>query len=284
MKTRHYILMALTALLAASCMDGDWDAPESVKGQAAYGNQNIQETNVVTIADLKKQFASEISGGTAGAVTTPTQVKGVVLGNDAGGNLYSEIYIADETGAIQVRISQSGLYGYLPVGQTVLIELNGLYVGGYGKQPQIGNLYNGGTGRMTRYEWYNHFKLVGAEDGILKTVTPIEVTDISQLSLDNDVCKLVTLKGVEIVEANGTMTYAPENRKQSSTQNYVHNTFRINGKAVSSSTLVLRTSTFADFAPSVMPTGKLDVTGIASRFNNTWQIYLRTEADVKAAE
>jgi hypothetical protein len=50
------------------------------------------------------------------------------------------------------------------------------------------------------------------------------------------------------------------------------------------SNVVVRTSTYADFANVAMPTGKVDITGIASRFNNTWQILMRTEKDIKSAQ
>ena len=46
---------------------------------------------------------------------------------------------------------------------------------------------------------------------------------------------------------------------------------------------MLRTSTYADFANNVMPTGKIDVTGVFTRYRNTWQILLRTLSDVQPA-
>jgi DNA/RNA endonuclease YhcR with UshA esterase domain len=47
---------------------------------------------------------------------------------------------------------------------------------------------------------------------------------------------------------------------------------------------VLRTSTFADFANQVMPQEAIDVTGIFTRYRNTWQILLRTLDDVQPAQ
>ena len=45
--------------------------------------------------------------------------------------------------------------------------------------------------------------------------------------------------------------------------------------------IVVRTSTYADFAAMPLPQGTVDITGIFTRFRNTWQILLRTESDVK---
>ena len=142
MKTKKYILFALAVLgLTTSCMKGDWNAPSDESGMAAYGNQDIKATNLKTIAELKALYATEINGNSLAQVTKPMQIMGVVTGNDVGGNIYNSLYIQDNTGAIAISVGQGGLYGPFSVGQTVLIELNGLYVGGYGKQPQIGTTY-----------------------------------------------------------------------------------------------------------------------------------------------
>ena len=55
MKSIKYLKLALFALViglsATSCMDEDWTDPT---GEVApFGNNQLQETNVVSIADLK---------------------------------------------------------------------------------------------------------------------------------------------------------------------------------------------------------------------------------------
>ena len=47
--------------------------------------------------------------------------------------------------------------------------------------------------------------------------------------------------------------------------------------------IVVRTSTYADFANDVMPTEAVDITGIFTRFRSTWQILLRSTADIAKA-
>ena len=280
MKQIKYLLFALACTLCASCMDGDdgdWTDPATEETANTFGNPYITESNLITIAQLKSTYKSVIDNGSYTQVKNATQIKGVVTGNDIGGNIYNEIAIQDETGAFIICIAQGGLYGFLPVGQEVLIELQGLYIGGYGKQGQVGTLYTSKSGstyvsRMARTLWNNHFKLLDK-----KPVTPILVSDIKQLDLKRDCGKLITLKGVTIKEANGTAVYAPSDGSVPLTANCANRSF----VGISNRTLVLRTSTYADFANSVMPTGTVDVTGVATRFNDTWQILLRTESDVK---
>ena len=184
-------LLTISSTLLTACHDGDWDAPASyADAQASYGNKELKETNVITIEQLKTTYASVISDGTQQQVTKDTQIKGVVIGNDAGGNIYKSVYLQDATGVIQLCINRSNTSVYLPVGQTVLVELNGLYVGSYGKQPQIGGgSYVSGNyvnlSRMEQAVWMQHFKLVGKTDGTLETVTPIEVKAVATGSSPN---------------------------------------------------------------------------------------------------
>ena len=278
MKIKKYILFALTALLAVSCHDnGNWDAVDPAVGMSSYGNQNLVATNPKTIAEVKEMYANEIAYGGLKQVTEYMQIQGIVVGNDEGGNIYQTLYIQDATGAIKISIEQSGLYGPFSVGQGVLIELKGLYVGGYGKLPQIGTIYenpkNGNiqTGRMSRYLWQQHYKLIDIP-GLVPT--PTVVTNMNQLDMDKDCGKLITLKGVEISVADGKEVYAPSGTGSTTVSRSI--------KGMSN--VILYTSTYADFANSIMPTGKLDITGIASRYNSTWQIQIRTEDDVKPAQ
>lgn len=282
MKTKKYILFALAVLgLATSCQDKDWDAPSSEKGMEAYGNKYLQETNVKTIAEVIALYSNEINNNTLKQVTQPMQIKGVVTGNDEGGNIYSSLYIQDNTAAIVISISQSGLYGAFTIGQTVLVELQGLYIGGYGKQAQIGTTYTnpnkeGATpqvGRMSRYVWKDHYKLLSPVPGLM--VTPIEAKwNFNSLDIAKDAGKLVTLKGVTLAEADGKAVYAPSDGSVSLYGGCAHRV--ISGL----SNIVLRTSTYADFANKIMETERVDITGVAARYNDTWQIMMRTEKDI----
>lgn len=279
-----YILLMLCCVFCASCMNDDWDEPTNEAAEENLGNQYLEESNVLTIAQLRSQYAAAISG-TMQKVSKPTQLKVVVTGNDYGGNLYNEISVADETGAILISINQGALYGYLPVGTTILIELNGLYIGGYENQATIGGYYtstsgNVSVGRMSRELWRQHYKIANAEAGKLQTVTPLVVTDVKSLDLDKDQAKLITLKGVSIVGADGKATFAP----QDGSIRVLGNAVNRNLSGISSSKLQIRTSIYADFAGNVMPQGKLDITGIVTRYRNQFQLLPRSLDDIKAAQ
>ena len=160
MKNLKYIFMAVTCCLLAACMNDDWDEPTF--DEAPFGNNAIIESNVISIAELIKKYPNVFASTDQNKeITEDIQIKARVTGNDLGGNIYKQLAIQDASGAIIVAVNQNGLNGYLAEGQEILIDLKGLHIGGYRKQPQIGAPYNGTSiGRMSKDIWMQHFKIV----------------------------------------------------------------------------------------------------------------------------
>ena len=279
MKTIKYIMLALVCgLFMQSCMnDGFGEASGNVRGNAA-----IKETNVMTIAQLKAKYASTLNnqyGYTQ--IADDIQLKAYVTGNDIEGNLFSQIALEDGTGAIIIAISEGGIFGYLPVGTEILVALKDLYIGNYGYQTQIGTLYESAKGemsvsRMARMRWDQHFNYTGKTI----SVTPAEF-DQSKLKNDsylaNNSGKLMTLKGVTFADG-GKKVYA--NKADIVNNNCCERAL----KGLSASNIVVRTSTYADFAAELLPDGKVNITGIFTRYGKKWQVIIRQASDVAAAE
>lgn len=275
MKTRYmFLAIAITSMGLAACMDKDWEAPQF--DEPLYGNNSIMKEEgdkVITIGELKEKYSSLINASSDGVkeITDDWQLQVVVNGNDEGGNLYKQISVQDPTGAIIVGINGSNLYPYMPVGQQLLINLKGLYIGGYRKQAQIGALYNGSIGRMDTDVWEQHVRLLkeGEIEAKVDTVDFDENADKFILS-----GRIVKLSGVTI-SGEGTQVLAPEDGSVTLSSNCANRL--INGK----SSLVLRTSSYSKFANRAIPKGKADVYGVCTRYNNTWQILMRTESDLQ---
>lgn len=291
MKNIKYLLMLVLACsLFTGCMDDDWDTPNAEALNKAYGNQDIAETNVITIGSLKEQYESVINASTNSyeQITEDVQIKGRVVGNDIGGNIYNEVSIDDGTGAILICISQGGLFSYLPVGQEIVVDLKGLYIGGYGKQAEIGMPYTNAKGnsyvsRMSRILWNKHFKLTGVADASKVVAEEFDLskrTKEEYFTANNG--KLMTIKNVEFTNADGKTTFAPSEEKDAA--NSVNRGLSQNGKAIATSSIVVRTSSYADFAAKQLPTGKLNITGVFTRYRTTWQILIRDERDIQPAE
>lgn len=283
-------MLVLACSLFTGCMDDDWDTPNAEALNKAYGNQEIAETNVITIGSLKEKYENVINASTNSyeQITEDVQIKGRVVGNDIGGNIYNEVSIDDGTGAILICISQGGLFSYLPVGQEIVVDLKGLYIGGYGKQAEIGMPYTNAKGnsyvsRMSRVLWNKHFKLTGVADASKVVAEEFDLskhTKEEYFTANNG--KLMTIKNVEFTNADGKTTFAPSDEKDAA--NSVNRGLSQNGKPIATSSIVVRTSSYADFAAKQLPTGKLNITGVFTRYRTTWQILIRDERDIQPAE
>lgn len=302
MKSVKYIQMIMMALVMGlgltSCMDDDWKAPSG--DTPAYGNNTLQEKNVVSIAELKEKYGitKDMINDTV-RIDDGIQIKGVVTGNDAEGNIYNEIALQDETGGILVCIAQGGLCGQMQVGQEVLIDLGGLYIGAYRSQPQIGVPYTSTStsgakstypSRIARAEWQTRFKLIGKPNA--KKLVAKEFDYESLKGNETELYKyagcLVKATGVGFAKADGKTTYAPKS-EGASTGYGVMRAFKnmTTGKDYTTNEFGVRTSCYSDFAAEKLPEGKLTVTGILTcyksqkKYNATAQILMRQQSDVQ---
>lgn len=302
MKSVKYIQMIMMALVMGlgltSCMDDDWKAPSG--DTPAYGNNTLQEKNVISIDELKTKYGitKDMINDTV-RIDDGIQIKGVVTGNDAEGNIYNEIALQDETGGILVCIAQGGLCGQIQVGQEILIDLGGLYIGAYRSQPQIGVPYTSTSAsgakstypsRIARAEWQTRFKLIGKPDATKLVAKEFDYESLkgNETELYKYAGCLVKATGVGFAKADGKTTYAPKS-EGASTGYGVMRAFKnmSTGKDYTTNEFGVRTSCYSDFAAEKLPEGKLTVTGILTcyksqkKYNATAQILMRQQSDVQ---
>ena len=302
MKSVKYIQMIMMALVMGlgltSCMDDDWKAPSG--DTPAYGNNTLQEKNIISIDELKTKYGitKDMINDTV-RIDDGIQIKGVVTGNDAEGNIYNEIALQDETGGILVCIAQGGLCGQIQVGQEVLIDLGGLYIGAYRSQPQIGVPYTSTSAsgakstypsRIARAEWQTRFKLIGKPDATKLVAKEFDYESLkgNETELYKYAGCLVKATGVGFAKADGKTTYAPKS-EGASTGYGVMRAFKnmTTGKDYTTNEFGVRTSCYSDFAAEKLPEGKLTVTGILTcyksqtKYKATAQILMRQQSDVQ---
>ena len=271
MKAIKYLSILALSLFATSCMN-EFDEPKF--SDPVFGNNEIGEATH-TIAELKAKYNSTITGNSVQQISDTIIIEGVVVANDESGNVYKQFIINDETGAMVIGVNDVGLYAMVPKGQRVRIACKDLYIGGYGKMAQIGGLYNGKVGRMNRYVYPQHVRLMGIPDPTQPEMQPTLI-DESFFTNDNknNLATFVRLENVSITEANGTELWAPEELKNSS--NVVERHIKV-GKT----NVVLRMSTYADFANEAIPTGSLNINGVMTRYNDYWQFVISHTTDIE---
>ena len=287
MKEIKYLMITAVCVLFASCM-GDSYSGIDENAPVPYGNNELTETNVITIAQLKSDYATYIAtdyrdGQSFAKVTDDVKIKAIVTSSDAQGNIYQELALQDATGAIIVSVAQGGLYGPLPVGTEILVSLKDLYVGNYGKQAQIGMPSKNATGadvigRISRATWDQHYKILSTGHIVEPTLFATG-TNPTTWNLDTDGGKLGIIRNVSFKSSNNskaTDTFADPNGGAGSVSWTLNEQ---DGRKV-----IVYNSNFADFANAKVPTGKVDITGIIKRFNNQWEIIIRSLDDIKAVE
>ena len=269
----------------AACQDKDWEVPESITTQPPYGNNNLVAGTTTTIADLMDKYTSVISGNSYQQITDDLWLRCVVTGNDLGGNIYKQITVQDETAGIIIGINGSDQGAMMPVGQKLLIKLTDLYVGGYGKQAQIGTKYWNSNksiyqiGRIDINEWKQHVRLImdGTTEATAFGTMKVDTLDFdASKSMKEQSGKVVRLKGVTIT-GEGTQTIAPDDGSVTPIGGCINRT--ISGGNAGNKCL-LRSSTYADFHGIPLPKEAVDLYGIATCFNDDWQILARTPSDL----
>jgi hypothetical protein len=213
-----------------------------------------------TIAALKEKYAN---------ITDPKVIdedliiKALVTGNDISGNIYKQLYIQDETAAINLGVDQNSMYTTFRAGQEVYVNLKGLSMVKYGSELQIG--FSGTNANRIAWEIFKeHTKVSNWPNAA--NLTPLEV-DLSKLDASM-VNKLVIIKNVRFNNggvnafAGGTATVSEVVKDA-------------NGK-----TLDVRNSNFSSFAKDILPKGNGTLVGILGRYNGGWQLFLRDKTDV----
>lgn len=297
MKNIKYIIAAVCAVLFVACQDkGEWDVPAVTVSQ--YGNNSIVEHNVISNKALLDKYTSVISGNSMEQITEDIQLKGRVTANDVEGNFYKKITIedepanADDVRAITISIDESGLWGYLPEGTEILINLKDLWIGGYGKQAQLGTPYTSSSGavsvgRMSKFVWKDHFRILPTP---IKAVEPIEFdTDKFKGDPDKYAARLVKFSNAAFKGADGkaTLKSGPEAKLKGYFQTWLEDETKY-GKDI----VFFTSGDYAKFSTFVLPYDAsakkaipCDIVGVASRYttnsSTTWQISIRKAADIK---
>ena len=299
MKTLSYLLMAALCFGMTACMDKDYDEPDFSNG-APYGNNNIEATNVVTIKQLKEMYKTVMTtdfrdGDSFTEVTENLQIRGFVTANDVSGNIYNEVAIQDETGAILIEIQQGGLYGYLPVGGEIIVELKGLCVGNYRMQPQIGmpsvvsqgnNAGKEQLGKISRKLWQEHFRITGNSKNIEPEVFASGKTKTTWKAFE-DGGKLGKIQYVTFSKGgyyNGVTTVPlPFNDEAQFVNPQLNNSvsWYFNEQPT---TVMLYNSNYSDFAAALLPHYMVTVTGVVKRYNDSWEIVMRDINDIMQDE
>lgn len=197
---------------------------------------------------------------------------GIVIADDKSGNFYKQIVLQDETAGINIQLDASNLNANFPIGRRVFVKAKGLTLGAYGGMMQLGLGMNGTSPARITQSLINDYLVAGSINNV---VMPVEL-ELKELAGPNKAYQnmLVKLKGVEVAQADLSKTFADPTQNASAVN--------INMKDCNGGTIILRTSSFANFAGTKVPQGKGDISGVYTFFNTTPQFVIRDTTDVAA--
>lgn len=261
------LAVMFTLVLATACKK-KYDEPATVTNPGVTANKTIKEL---------KQMYPTVSGEMK-LITDDVIIRGIVVGNDRTGNIYKSIFIQDYTGnlstsaGIQIDIDATGLYNIFPVGREVFVLAKGLYIANNANMIKlVTRVVENGTPSAAgiRQLYIDSYIKRGALNQKVDTTV---ISNITQLNNDFQ-GMLIRLNGFEVTSADLNKTYADTSVNKSTTN--------INLQSCGGSTIIVRTSGYANFAGVKVPQGNGTVTAIYTVFNTTRQLLIRDTSDLQ---
>lgn len=208
----------------------------------------------ITIAALKAKYAMNPNANYK--FRNDSNLYCVVTADEVSGNLYKEVYVKDATGALHLKLVNSG---GLFIGDSIRINLNGVYLNDDANLIQLDS--------------------VNIEKSVVKLASGLnpqpEVMTIAQIISPTTTAqsKLVRIDNVQFIPGVSTYTtYADAVGKTDVNQG-------IKGCS-STSTVTVRTSGYANFAGTTLPSGNGSIIAIVSQYNTTMQLTIRNVNEV----
>jgi len=216
---------------------------------------------IVPISDIHDMYDGEII-----QITEPIAITGIVIMDDTQGNFYKEVVVQDQSSGLFLLLDTSK--GLLQ-GDSVVINCQGLYLDDYSGLLQLGSTpYTDASGNM-RLAGFNADKYSKKLAVDLET-HPKTIT-IEELNAGDYQGQLVKLEHIEFIKSLEGKTYADAENLQAKNRPAID---------CGGNTITIRTSGYAYFADSIMPSGNGSMIGVVSVFYDTKQLLIRHLNDV----
>lgn len=270
---KNYLKSIVWSLVAATTLSSCVDKDE-------WGTPNITCTNKfdaanTTLADVKAMAPS--SGYKL--IETDVIFDGYVVSSDENGNFYKTISFQDKpenpTAALQIEVDKASNYADFPVGSHIRINAKGLRVGtdrGVVKLGSVDPTY--AIGRIPGALLSRYISGVCSGSGIeIAKIVPLQLPSLKAAQDAKYINMLVTVPNVQFSKSENGKTYV----------DFVAGVGADTDRKIEDATggsSILRSSGFFSGGATALPTGKGDLTFVVSRYNSSWQMLIRSLADV----
>lgn len=258
-------VLSLGLFTAQSCVQDDDYATPPIEC-------NLPSPNI-SLADLvSKVTAGSIKLDANKAIAEDLIVQAYVISSDETGNFYKTISLQDKvenpTIGIQIEIDGSNLYNSYPLGAQVQINLKGLIVANDRGVMKIGSVDPQYTVGRIPSAVMSTYMVKTCE--AIQTIKPKVVSSLTDALKPENLNTLVTIDGVQFSDPDGDKTYGVSG----ATVNRV--IVDKKGKETD-----LRNSGYATWYADALPKKSGSITVVVSRYNSTYQVFIRDTKDVK---
>ncbi|GIZ07875.1 DUF5689 domain-containing protein [Flavobacterium sp. UMI-01] len=205
-----------------------------------------------------------------------------VVSSDEYGNFFKTLYLQTMPTAsipaigFSVPVDASNLYVDYRLGNKVYLKLKNQYTDIYYGGLRIGAIYanafnEASVGRLSQNDYK---RVLYPSCTTLPEEQLVRTTTIPELTKDNNLNTLVELNEVQFAEAAiGRRYFEESNNVGGGTNWYLTDK---NGNQI-----YLRTSSYARFANNLVPTTKVKIRGVLTKFGADYQLVVRSEKDIE---
>ena len=179
-------------------------------------------------------------------------VYGIITADEVSGNLYKAAFMQDRATGAAIELYLNAVSG-VRIGDSVRIYLKDVTYAMYNNLPQLSN-----------FEADGHIIILANN----KPIEPVKTT-IDEITQGKYLAGLVRLENVKFTEQN---TFADPTTYGNRTLIDPMNP---------SSNVIVRTSNYANFANDSLPQGVGNLTAIATVYNSTWQLIIRSARELE---
>ncbi len=253
--------LLIVLFVIASCVkDDDYSVPD-----ISINEPNIPQDKITTFKAIKSLYEQAVNGGNSTVVIDDDDdlyIEGYVISSDKSGNFFEELIIQNKTDAsnpdsdprlgFKIDINVSSLSDTYQFGQKVFVKISGLTIGESNGVITIGK----GDAVSVKQIQASEYKDIVIRSNEIATITP-KIAELSALN-EWDKNTLIQLNNMQLNRFEVGLTYASESFDE-------FDGLRLLESCDSGISMILQTSTFADFKSLIVPQGKGTVVGVFSR-------------------
>jgi hypothetical protein len=275
-KIKNICIVIAASGLMTSCVQDTFDTPK-FDDCVSPGLTKTKE-----VAEIYAVAINPVPNATTGIPNTPTYtaddiIEAYVVSSDEGGNFYKSMYFQPVDGSKGFNLSGDIVNAYtqkFQPGKKVYLKLKGLAYGNPSNSYARGLVFGApptdkfDVDRLSSLDFKKYLIPscdVVAEDAIVHKIT------LAQAFSDTYLNTLVEIDNVQFTDEAAGGTY-DSNLKDT----FDSSIFITDGGPKN---LTIRTSRYANFAGSKVPTGKGKIRGVLTKYSSTYQIIMRTERD-----